>query len=125
MDYCEPVDKSLIGANTEETTNQRPLSSLISEYLLSLLSNDGNEQLVAQEVKSEDASSQSEDETNLIFPTGLITQSDKLHEQQAEMSQVMTKKRAYNVKHCKFKQQKEWVRDYLTEHDFDQIKKIS
>ncbi len=57
MDCCEPVDKSLIGANSEETTNQRPLSSLISEYLLSLLSNDGDEQLVAQEVKCEDASS--------------------------------------------------------------------
>lgn len=57
MDCCEPVDKSLIGANSEETTNQRPLSSLISEYLLSLLSNDGDEQLVAQEVKGEDASS--------------------------------------------------------------------
>ena len=43
MDCCEPyiVEKNEEKPESEEVAVSRPLSALISEYLLSLLSNDG------------------------------------------------------------------------------------
>jgi hypothetical protein len=80
--------------------------------------------LLEQREASEQSCGGSDSESNGHHPSGLIVQSDKLHEAQQQMAVVMYKKRAKDVKRCEFRKFKEFAKDYMQHHDFEQMQMI-